>query len=37
MVGLLDSLKFSSKNVKLTLSGCIIEKINNSVIIYPEK
>ncbi len=37
VVGLLDSLKFSNKNVKLTISGCIIEKINNSVIIYPEK
>ena len=37
VLGLLDSLKFSSKNVKLTLSGCIIEKISDSVIIYPEK
>tara|TARA_A100001388_G_scaffold207356_1_gene157946 strand:- start:136 stop:1185 length:1050 start_codon:yes stop_codon:yes gene_type:complete len=37
VLGLLDSIKFSSKNVKLTLSGCIIEKINDSVIIYPEK
>ena len=37
VVGLLDSLRFSNKNVKLTLSGCIVEKINNSVIIYPEK
>ena len=35
--GLIDSLKFSSKNVKLTLSGCIIEKIQDSVIIYQEK
>ena len=37
VLGLLDSLKFSNKNVKLTLSGCIIEKISDSVIIYPEK
>ena len=37
VLGLIDSLKFSNKNVKLTLSGCIIEKIQNSVIIYPEK
>ena len=36
VLGLLDSLKFSNKNVKLTLSGCIIEKISDSVIIYPE-
>ena len=34
---LIDSIKFSNKNVKLTLSGCIIEKIQDSVIIYPEK
>ena len=34
---LIDSIKFSNKNVKLTLSGCIIEKIADSVIIYPEK
>ena len=34
---LIDSLKFTNKNVKLTLSGCIIEKIADSVIIYPEK
>ena len=33
----IDSLKSSKKNAKLTLSGCIIEKINDSVIIYPEK
>ena len=32
----LDSIKFSNKNIKLTLSGCIIEKISNSVIIYQE-
>ena len=37
VVGLVDSLKSSNKNVKLTLSGCIIKKINDSVIIYPEK
>jgi len=37
VVGLLDSLKFSDKKVKLTLSGCIIEKISDSVIIYQEK
>ncbi len=36
VLGLLDSLRFSNKNVKLTLSGCIIEKISNSVIIYQE-
>ena len=36
-IGLLDSLKFSSENVKLTLSGCIIEKISDSVMIYKEK
>ena len=35
--GLIDSLKPSSKKVKLTLSECIIEKIGDSVIIYPEK
>ena len=34
---LIDSIKFSNKKVKLTLSGCIIEKIQDSVIIYPEK
>ena len=34
---IVDSLKFSDNNVKLSLSGCIIEKINDSVIIYPEK
>ena len=37
VLGLIDSLRFSNKNVKLTLSGCIIEKIGDSVIIYPEK
>ncbi len=37
VLGLIDSIKFSNKNVKLTLSGCIIEKIRDSVIIYPEK
>ena len=37
VVALLNSLRFSNKNVKLTLSGCIIEKIHDSVIIYPEK
>ncbi len=37
VVGIVESLRYSSKNVKLTLSGCIIEKINDSVIIYPEK
>ena len=37
VVALIKSLKFSNKNVKLTLSGCIIEKISDSVIIYPEK
>ncbi len=36
VLGLIDSLMFSKKNVKLTLSGCIIEKISNSVIIYQE-
>ncbi len=36
VIGILDSLRFSNKNVKLTLSGCIIEKISNSVIIYQE-
>jgi hypothetical protein len=37
VLGLIDSIKFSNKNVKMTLSGCIIEKIRDSVIIYPEK
>ena len=37
VIGLLDSLNFSNKKVKLTLSGCIIEKISDSVIIYQEK
>ena len=36
VLGLINSLRFSSKNVKLTLSGCIIEKVSNSVIIYQE-
>ena len=36
VVGLISSLKSSKKNVKLTLSGCIFEKIRDSVIIYPE-
>ena len=33
---LINSLKFSNKKVKLTLSGCIFEKIADSVIIYRE-
>ena len=37
VISLLNSLKFSRKKVKLTLSGCIVEKIKDSVIIYPEK
>ena len=37
VVSLVESLKSSNKNVKLTLSRCIIEKISDSVIIYPEK
>ncbi len=37
LTGVIDSIKLSNKNVKLTLSGCIIEKISDSVIIYPEK
>ena len=37
VVALLDLLKSSKKNEKLTLSRCIIEKISDSVIIYPEK
>ncbi len=36
VLGLIDSLRFPNKNVKLTLSGCIIEKISNSVVIYQE-
>ena len=36
-LGVIDSLKFSKKDVKLTLYGCIIEKIRDSVVIYPEK
>ena len=36
VIGLVNSLRFSNKNVKFTLSGCIIEKISDSVIIYPE-
>jgi len=34
---LINSLKFSDKKVKLTLSGCIIEKIGDSVVICSEK
>ena len=37
VVGIVDTLRLSDKNVKLTLSGCIIEKIHDSVIIYQEK
>ena len=37
LISLINSLKFSNKKVKLTLSGCIIEKIKDSVTIYPEK
>ena len=37
VISLINSLKFSSKKVKLTLSGCIIEKIEDSVVIYSEK
>ena len=37
VIRLIESLKSSSKSLKLTLSGCIIEKISNSVIIYQEK
>jgi len=37
VISLINFLKFSNKKVKLTLSGCIIEKIKDSVIIYPEK
>ena len=37
VVSLINSLKSLNKKVKLTLSGCIIEKIKDSVIIYPEK
>ncbi len=33
---LLKNLRFNKKYLKKTLSGCIIEKIENSVIIYPE-
>ena len=36
-LGVIDSLKFSKKDVKLTLYGCIIEKIRDSVVIYREK
>ena len=36
VISLINSLKFSNKKVKLTLSGCIIEKIADSVIIYSE-
>ena len=37
VVSIVDSLKSSKKNAKFTLSRCIIEKISDSVIIYPEK
>ena len=37
VISLMNSLKFSNTKVKLTLSGCIIEKIEDSVVIYPEK
>ena len=37
VITLLNSLKFSNKVKKLTLSGCIIEKISDSVVIYQEK
>ena len=37
VISLINSIKLSGKNMKLTLSGCIIEKIQDSVIIYPEK
>ena len=36
VVSLVESLKSSNKNVKMTLSRCIIEKISDSVIIYRE-
>ena len=36
VISLINSLKLSNNKVKLTLSGCIIEKIVDSVIIYPE-
>ena len=37
VISLMNSLKFSNSKVKLTLSGCIIEKIEDSVVIYSEK
>ena len=37
ITNLLKSLNLSNKRDKFTLSGCIIEKIADSVIIYPEK
>ena len=37
VISVIDSIRSSSKNLKLTISGCIIEKIQDSVIIYPEK
>ena len=37
VTALLNSLKLSNKEAKLTLSGCIIEKISDSVVIYKEK
>ncbi len=36
VISLINSLKLSNNKVKLTLSGCIVEKIVDSVIIYPE-
>ena len=36
VISLINSLKLSNNKVKLTLSGCIVEKIADSVIIYPE-
>ncbi len=33
---LLNDLKFSKKDIKKTLSGCVIQKIEKSVIISPE-
>ena len=36
LISLINSLMLSNNKVKLTLSGCIVEKIVDSVIIYPE-
>ena len=36
VISLINSLKLSNNKVKLTISGCIVEKIADSVIIYPE-